>query len=538
MSKQSSSQVLDKPLPSNVAYEQYVLGAALCACLFDDRTCEKLVEIMKRDDFYLDSHKLIYDAIKQLLESNSPVNEYTVYQWLKKNNPTKGCGEAVYLADLVRLINKRTDDAELEYYADDIKSQAQLRRLITFGDWVATRAYDAEDTPEMIADEAERQITKLREQSHSAYRTKGLISLSSLPEPGPLRFTVADIIPTGYVTNLYGDGGQGKSYIALHIALSIILGQPFLNHFTMKGPVLYLDWELDAEMQRRRWGAVCRGAGLDTLPDGLEYYRMYSSLRAAIARVRALQRDVKPVLTIIDSVGKALGDNPLDPEQVIKFYTMLEDRGTVLCIDHQGRAGEGGYQSRWEFGPSYKRHLARSSWQIERVGEEGNRIGLVLRHKKTNFGASLPDIHASLTFEADESEAGRLLGVKLDTGGPSPAQAQFGIRSQILTALKAEPATAEELAEMITDYDSPSIRNALTALKKSGLVKPDGKKGRAALYRLSDEDHHNHLPIGSDDDDDQQRSHGVAIAYCPDCGAAGLLHQHCDRCGAFLRASN
>ena len=105
MSKQSASQLLDKPLPSNLAYERYVLGAALCACLFGDRTCEKLIEILKRDDFYLDSHKLIYDAIKQLLESNSPVNEYTVYQWLRKNNPSKDCGGAVYLADfLTRLI--------------------------------------------------------------------------------------------------------------------------------------------------------------------------------------------------------------------------------------------------------------------------------------------------------------------------------------------------------------------------------------------------------------------------------------------------
>jgi hypothetical protein len=337
VSKQSAFRILDKPLPSNVAYEQYVLGAALCAYLFNDRTCEKFIEILKRDDFYLDSHKLIYDAIKQLLECASPVNEYTVNQWLKKNNPSKDWGGSVYLADLAKLINKRTDDAELEYYAEDIKSHAHLRRLITFGDWIATRAYDAEDAPEIIADEAERQIAKLREHSYSASRPKGLISLSSLPEPGPLRFTVADIIPTGYVTNLYGDGGQGKSYVALHIALSIVLGQPFLNHFALKGPVLYLDWELDAEMQRRRWGAVCRGAGLDILPNGLEYYRMYSSLRAGIARVRALQRDVKPILTIIDSVGKALGDNPLDPEQVIKFYTLLEDRGTVLCIDHQAR---------------------------------------------------------------------------------------------------------------------------------------------------------------------------------------------------------
>lgn len=89
VSKQSPSQGLDKSLPSNQAYEQYVLGAALCACLFDDRTCEKLIEILKRDDFYLDSHKLIYDAIKQLLESDSPVNEYTVYQWLKKNCSSK-----------------------------------------------------------------------------------------------------------------------------------------------------------------------------------------------------------------------------------------------------------------------------------------------------------------------------------------------------------------------------------------------------------------------------------------------------------------
>ena len=49
------------------------------------------------------------------------------------------------------------------------------------------------------------------------------------PEPPPLRFVVADLLPEGYPTSLYGDGATGKSYIALILGMHVVLGVPFLG---------------------------------------------------------------------------------------------------------------------------------------------------------------------------------------------------------------------------------------------------------------------------------------------------------------------
>jgi hypothetical protein len=516
------ARVPDTPLPSAIKTEESLLGAVL----LDDSLAELLFALLKRSDFHLDFHKQTYDAISSLYDAKAAINALTVGNKLRELG-WSGAGGTVERAseleyEVLRLRDglPKMGGAEFTYHARTIISHAKRRRAIAHGNSIIAKAYSGDDCDDLSSD--------FRRASEDLNGDDGgeLIALAEMAEPGPLRNLVQDIIPEGYVTNLYADSGQGKSYIALRLALSVILGQPFLNREVIQGNVLYLDWELDAEMQRRRWGAICRGANLETAAPGLFYRRMDSSLRSYISRVRAWKRSARPALIIIDSVGKALGDDPLDPREAIRFYTLLEDLGSVLCIDHQGKGGESSYQSKWEFGSSYKRHLARSSWQLERVGDDRDRIGLILRHKKNNFGPLLPDIPATLLFDEDK--------VRIETGENAVDQRQFGLRSEILAALKAEPDTAEGLAEILAEYDIASIRNALTALKRSGLVRETGKRGRAKVYACRDDDHHNHIPIGEDDYDDR-RGGESGLAYCQTCGAVGKRFEECLSCGDVVR---
>jgi len=309
------------------------------------------------------------------------------------------------------------------------------------------------------------------------------IDLATLPEPGPQEFVVEGFIPKGYITNLYADSGQGKSYLALHLSLSVITEKPFLGRKTTRGRVLYLDWELDETSQRRRWGEVTRGQGYEAPPGGLYYVRMTKPLVESLDEIYRYLDIVHPVLVIIDSVGKALGNDPVDHRAIIAFYSKAETLGTVLAIDHQPKpGGDTNYGAKWEFGSSYKRHLARSSWQLERIGTDDDRIGLVLRHKKTNFSALCADVHATLTFENGTNPK----SVKLELAeSPHQLGSEFGVRSAILSELSKTPSTAEQLAEALSDYDIGSIRNALTALRRAGLVVVPGRAGRAPVYATS-----------------------------------------------------
>jgi hypothetical protein len=60
--------------------------------------------------------------------------------------------------------------------------------------------------------------------------------------------------------------------LALALAVSVAGGSStWLGREVENGPVLYLDFELDADEQARRVNQLCRGAGLSRPPDGLLY---------------------------------------------------------------------------------------------------------------------------------------------------------------------------------------------------------------------------------------------------------------------------
>ena len=102
-----------------------------------------------------------------------------------------------------------------------------------------------------------------------------------LEEPPPRTWIMPDLIPEEATTVLYGDGGQGKSYIALALADAVCTGGKFANVPMAEGPVLYLDAELDEKTFRRRAFQIARGLGRERPPDGASL----SNTNCVIARL-------------------------------------------------------------------------------------------------------------------------------------------------------------------------------------------------------------------------------------------------------------
>ncbi|MEM3549445.1 MAG: AAA family ATPase, partial [Thermofilum sp.] len=301
-----------------------------------------------------------------------------------------------------------------------------------------------------------------------------LVDLGTLPEPPPQEWLVKDLIPARFITNLYADSGQGKSFLILHLALCCLTATPFCGKPVKAGKVLYLDWELDCDTTARRWYAVCRGAGFSTALRGLLYERMTKPLSAVFPYIHSLVQEHSPVLVVIDSLGKALGVDPRDPEKAIQAYNLLEQLPcAVLVIDHQGKLqAEDTYANKSEYGTAYKAHYARSRLQIERIGEapastkandtdtsvDGqlsdtdtsavSRVGIVIRHKKSNFGALQPDLHLVMTFTNDDE--GNLHAVRFEHVQTADVEADaLGARGEILLALREADRTVEELEQLI-----------------------------------------------------------------------------------------
>jgi RecA-family ATPase len=66
-------------------------------------------------------------------------------------------------------------------------------------------------------------------------------------------------VPDRTVTLLYGDGGTGKSLLALQLAAATALGVKWIGLQPAHGPVLYLSAEDDLDELHRRLGRVDKG---------------------------------------------------------------------------------------------------------------------------------------------------------------------------------------------------------------------------------------------------------------------------------------
>lgn len=157
--------------------------------------------------------------------------------------------------------------------------------------------------------------------------------------PKPRTWVVPDMIPAGAVTLLSGDGGVGKSTLALQLAVAVATGTEWLGLKAARGSVVLLSAEDDRDELHRRLIATCAEQAV-TLADLTDLYFMAAAgedLLLAIpetasnaVRPTALYRQfsgevshLTPRLVIIDTAADVFGGNENDRAQVRSFLTLL-----------------------------------------------------------------------------------------------------------------------------------------------------------------------------------------------------------------------
>jgi replicative DNA helicase len=146
----------EKGLPSNVEAERSILGAIL----LDNAVCNQAIELLRRDDFFLDSHRRIFDKMIALTERIMPIDLITLSDELRRAGEFEQIGGATYIASLIDGV-PRTDT--IEPYAKLVKSKSMLRKLITASNQVIALAFEEEDEADMIVDKAEQMIFQIAE---------------------------------------------------------------------------------------------------------------------------------------------------------------------------------------------------------------------------------------------------------------------------------------------------------------------------------------------------------------------------------------
>jgi hypothetical protein len=319
------------------------------------------------------------------------------------------------------------------------------------------------------------------------------IRFAEIDPPGPREYLVEGLAPKAHTTTIFGDGGSAKSVLALSLGTAVAGGSGmWMGREVQNYPVLYCDFELDADEQRRRAYQVARGIYLDKPPHDLLYV---SGLGQPASEVLMGCLDVcvreGVGMLIVDLLGIALEGDAGDARDVIRFHHDYLDPFraasiTLLVIDHQGKtqAGER-YQSRRTFGSVYKENLARSVLQVE-PGDRGKGLLTVkLRQTKHNFGPKAEPFGAKLTFTEE-----KIIVAEHPLDATELAQEHtLNASDRAMLMLKDGPAFPADIAER-AEMQSGTVKNALTGLRKRGLVEDTGEVDphtKAREVRLTEE---------------------------------------------------
>lgn len=324
--------------PHSVEAEQAVLGGIL----FSPDAFNRVVEMVRPDDFYRGPHKHIFAAMTALYEKGEPIDVITVSEMLNDQETLEAAGGRSYIVDLA--MSQATAE-NIAYYAKIIRNKALLRQLITAGNDISSNSYSMQDAEEAI-DFAQSRIFELAQQGlpNELTHIKAILpdSFDQIEErcanPGSLMG-----VSTGfYDLDTYTSGMQksdliilaarpsmGKTAFCLNIATHVALRE--------KKPVLIFSLEMGKEQLVLRM--LCGEAEIDA------------------QKIRTGEMTEQDFRKLTDAMGK-LGDAPIYIDDT-PGMTVMEMRAKarkiqmesgnelgLIVIDYlqlmQGSSGSGG----------------------------------------------------------------------------------------------------------------------------------------------------------------------------------------------------
>ncbi len=138
-------------LPKDIEAERAVLGSMLS----DPDGLITARDALTREDFFLDKHKHIFDAISNLSDNNEPVDIISVISKLNEKKLTELVGGTVYIAGLT---DSYSTSANTEHYCKILKDKSVLRSIIKVSENLISYSSDSSLNADQVVELAEKSI--------------------------------------------------------------------------------------------------------------------------------------------------------------------------------------------------------------------------------------------------------------------------------------------------------------------------------------------------------------------------------------------
>lgn len=158
--------------PHSEEAEQSVLGGLL----LDESAWDRVADLIGAGSFYQHAHKVIFEAVGQLVDANRPPDLVTLAENLERQGRLEEVGGTAYLASLA---NNTPTAANIAHYAQVVRERALLRSLITAATEISEDAFNpGARSVSDILDNAEQRIFSIADES--SQRREGFSPLREL----------------------------------------------------------------------------------------------------------------------------------------------------------------------------------------------------------------------------------------------------------------------------------------------------------------------------------------------------------------------
>jgi hypothetical protein len=303
-------------------------------------------------------------------------------------------------------------------------------------------------------------------------------------EPIPWAVNGELIMESGFTT-ISGEGGIGKSYLLISLAIALASGTPWFGFFDVTRPykVLYIDMEMPAKATKLRFQRMTRGAFKEPL-EMLEANLMVIGQgifsvdnTEGVEALNAVVRKEKIDFVLIDSFRQIFGGDEKDSQFTVKIFKELSKiRNQHNCgfifIDHQrkpsGIAELNKPKDRLTGSANKRNNLDNHI-----VAEEGpvdDSIHVIPekdRHGEGASGTDPFDVHFDHDDRNDENGPFRLI---------YDPEASGDDQAQILRFLKTQPDGAAPVSKIQLDTSGQkghkkAVQRATAKLVKRNLLK-------------------------------------------------------------------
>ncbi len=149
----------DRTVTHNLEAERALLGSIL----LDNGALNSALEIVGKEDFYSEAHRLTFEKMAAISEKSRTIDLVTLSEELAKDGLLEKAGGAGYLAALTDGVPIGTAAPMVEY-CRIVKEKSTIRRLVNASNLVIERCMQGTDDPETLIDLAQSQVFEIAEQ--------------------------------------------------------------------------------------------------------------------------------------------------------------------------------------------------------------------------------------------------------------------------------------------------------------------------------------------------------------------------------------